>query len=483
MICISEKFITDTLATINKYRMLKASERVLVGFSGGPDSMALLCALQALQNRLKITICAVHINHQLRKKDAVRDEKFCLAVCKKMKIPIKTRRVDVRQYAQKHKLSIEESARSLRYQELLKIAEEKKCSKIALGHTANDNCETVVFNLCRGTGLTGLAGIPPVRTNIIRPLIETNREQIIRYLKANRIKYCHDLSNMELGYRRNYIRHKIVPLLLTINPSLVKTITRTSEIIRDTNQNIAVMVDQALKDCMCRPTRNKKSSTSQSPISQSSNLRILESANCRWIDTRKLLSYNLLIRREIIKKMIPRLDFDAINRVLALAQKPSGKSVELNRDYLAWKEYNRIAIEKKVSITSLADQVWTISVNKQFKIPAFNLTLSVRERVNNRVINYRQINDKKRALFDKNALAFPLSVRTRKTADRFTPYLGKDMKLKDVLINDKIPVRLRDRLPLLCDQHNILWVIGSRRSNFGLINNETRKIIEIKVIK
>lgn len=465
-----DRFVLNTLATIKKYHMLKAHDKVLVGFSGGPDSMALLHILHQLKDKLRIKLFALHVNHQLRKKDADKDEKFCLAVCKKMAVPIQTCKINLRDYAQKSKMSTEEAARSLRYQELLKRSAKMRCTKIALGHNANDNCETVIFHLCRGAGLAGLAGIPPVRTNIIRPLIETDRNDIISYLKTHKLQYCQDLTNIEIGYRRNYIRHKIIPLLLSINPNLVKTILRTSEILRDTNNGIMQITEQAFDDVLCRP---KTTQCRQNTVKLTEHY---------GIDTKKLLSYNLLIRREIIKKIIPRLDFDSINRVLALAHKPSGKSVEINNDYIVWKEYDKLTIVRHKPIPVTTDKQWPLQLNQETRIPTLNLRLSCRARKATSRIKIKQIDDKHYALFDKDKLALPMYIRLRKQADRFTPYHGSTMKLKDLFINDRVPLRLRDRLPILCDQKNILWVIGSRRSNIGLIDSKTKEIIEVKVL-
>jgi len=461
---VNNKFEKDVFHTIQKYQMLEPSDKVLIGFSGGPDSMALLAVLYHIKKILGIRLSAAHINHQLRAKAALKDEKFCLQVCKKIGVPIKVCRVDVKKYALKHKLSVEETARVLRYQELIKLAKQKKCQKIALGHNANDNTETVIMNLIRGTGLAGLAGIPPKRNIIIRPLIEQTRDEILKYLLDCKIKYCNDLSNMELGYRRNYIRHKIVPMLLQINPNLIKTLSRTSEILRDTQNNIVAMVASARKEVLLKPKTRKRVTS-----------RYL-------IDTRKFLSYNMLIRREIIKTMLPRLDFDSVNKVMTLIQKPAGKSVDLTKDYVAWKEYDKIIIGRKDKQTNISEQIWPVDINKETKISELNLVLYAKQHRFSSKMNKKQIKNQMCSYFDKSAVLSPLYVRLRRPGDRFIPYKGKETKLKDVLINDKIPVRARNRLPLLCDQQNILWVIGSRRSNIGLINSKTKEIIEVKVL-
>jgi tRNA(Ile)-lysidine synthase len=472
-----EPFYKKLLNTIKKYSMLDKNDRVLVGFSGGPDSIALLHALKALG----IKTYSLHIHHQLRDKHADEDEKFTVQTCKDWNIPTITRKIDVKKYAKEHKMSIEESARVLRYEVLSKEASRLQCNKIALGHNANDNTETVILNLTRGTGLSGLAGIPPKRDNIIRPLIETTRQEILQYLKKYDIDYCTDLTNIELGYRRNYIRHKIIPYLYKINPNLDQTILRTSEIIRTTNNDIISMVEKAKKEVLIK-SRKDRIVLDPTPISTTDNRRLKNVRQSQQtyenrcgVDIKKLLSYNFLIRREIIKTMLPRIEFDQVNAILALTDKPSNKRLELTKDLFAWREYDKLYLgryeDKKTN-----DKTWKVNVGKLTKIPELNLELTAKTAKTGKITkngNY--------AIFDKSAITLPLLLRFRKTGDRFIPFKGKEKKLKDVLIDDKIPLRMRDRLPLLCDKKDILWIIGSRRSNIGLINKKTRDFLEVRV--
>jgi tRNA(Ile)-lysidine synthase len=438
------------LSTIKKYSMLDKGDEVLVGFSGGPDSTALLYLLK----KIGVKIYALHIHHRLRDKCADEDEKFAVQTCKKWNVPVKTLKINVKKFAKQHKMSVEESARILRYEELAKEAKRLGCNKIALGHNANDNTETVVLNLARGAGLGGLAGIPPKRDNIIRPLFETTRKEILEYLKKHKISYCTDLSNIELGYRRNYVRHKIVPLLLEINPNLNQTILRTSEIIRTTNFDIIKMTKEAKKNVLIES--NKK--------------RVM-------LDIKKLLTYNLFIRREIIKSILPRLEFEQIKTILGLIDKPSGKKVEMVKDYFAWREYDKLILSNQKEV-KYSYKVWNVNIGKVTRIPQLGLELIADSKKCGKI----DPNDDY-AIFDKSAISLPLSIRLRKPGDRFVPFKGKEKKLKEVLIDDKIPVRLRNRLPLLCDTNNILWIIGSRRSNFGLITDKTKEFMEVRVTK
>ncbi len=453
---MTDRFQKKILATAEKFNMFDSGDKVLVGFSGGPDSMALLHSLNVIKDLLNIKICALHINHRLRTKAAGQDEQFAIKVCKKWNVPVRSEKVDVKKYAQKHKLSIEESARVLRYEELSKWAKRLHCNKIAIGHNANDNVETVIINLIRGTGLAGLAGIPPKRDNIIRPLIETDRSEILAYLKSNKLNYCHDLTNLELGLRRNYIRHKIIPLLEELNPNLAKTVMRNSQIVRTIDNDITLMAQQAQQTVLNKADKG-----------------------CIKLDIKKLLSYNHSIQREIIKQILPALEFKEIESILELTKKSSGKRLEINPEMSVCKEYNYLhIIGNKQKAPELADKIWKVNIGENTKIPELNLELNA-DIIKNEKMSF----DNDSAVFDKSQITPPLSIRLRKTGDRFIPFKGKEKKLKDILIDDKIPVRLRDQLPLLCDANNILWIIGSRRSNIGLITNKIKECLKIKIRK
>jgi tRNA(Ile)-lysidine synthase len=452
---MTDRFQKKILATTEKFKMLDSGDKILVGFSGGPDSMALLHSLNITKALLNIKICALHINHQLRAKAADQDERFAIQICKKWNVPIRTEKVDVKKYAQKHKLSIEESARVLRYEELSQWAKRLHCNKIAIGHNANDNVETVIINLIRGTGLAGLAGIPPKRDNIIRPLIETDRSEILAYLRSNKLNYCHDLTNLELGLRRNYIRHKIIPLLEGLNPNLTETVMRNSQIVRDIDKDIINIAKVAKKSVVYKRGKGIK------------------------LDIKKLLSYNHSIQREIIKEILPHLSFKETEALLDLTNKPSGKRLELNSELSVWKEYGFLHIAQNQPGASPSNRKsWQINIGQITKIPELNLELSAQIKQG----TAKSFNDNTE-LFDCAKITLPLSIRSRKPGDRFIPFKGKEKKLKDILIDDKIPNRMRDRLPLLCDTNNILWIIGSRRSNIGLITNKTKEYLEVNIRK
>lgn len=217
---------------MDAYGMVRAGEIVLAAVSGGADSMCLLHVLTELSKRNGFTVEAATFNHQIRAEGA-EDAAFVAEWCVKMGIPCHVGRENVPDYAALHHLGLEESARILRYRFLEETAHAVGASRIATAHNANDNAETLLLRLVRGTGLGGLGGIPPVRENIIRPLLSTDRRNIEAYLAQNGIPHVEDSTNADTAYTRNHIRHEVLPKLLEKNPSLTETLCRTAETLRE----------------------------------------------------------------------------------------------------------------------------------------------------------------------------------------------------------------------------------------------------------
>lgn len=230
-----------------QYNMFPEGCKVVCGLSGGADSVCLLLSLTELQEKLGIyEISAIHVNHCLRGDESDRDEIFCRKLCEKYGIKFSAVKCNVREYSEKYRLSTEESARILRY----RIFSENSQGKIiATAHNANDNLETVIHNLSRGTALKGLCGIPPVRDNIARPLLTVSREEIENFLKIRNISFVTDSTNLSDDYTRNKIRHNVLPLLEQINNSLIKTSSRTIEVLRLENSFIEEETLKAKSQC------------------------------------------------------------------------------------------------------------------------------------------------------------------------------------------------------------------------------------------
>lgn len=233
---------------VKRYNMLEKGDNVIVGLSGGADSVALLNVMNSLKEELRISVFACHINHNLRGAESMRDESFVRNLCESKNIPLTVFSINVKENAEKHE-SVEERARKMRYECFERLCEEKN-AKLATAHTASDNAETIFINIIRGTGTKGLAGIPPVRGKIIRPLLRCTREDIERYCTENSLDYVTDSTNLSDDYTRNKLRHNLIPMLKEMNPSIFEAVSRMTSAVYDDNAYLEQAAAKAKPECM-----------------------------------------------------------------------------------------------------------------------------------------------------------------------------------------------------------------------------------------
>lgn len=239
--------INKIFSFVKQHNMINKGDTVICGLSGGADSVCLLIVMHEISRTIGFTVQALHVNHRLRGDESDRDENFCRELCSRLDIPFKAVSCNVTAFAEEKQLSVEEAARIMRYGI---FAENSAGSKIATAHNANDNLETIIFNLTRGTALKGISGIPLTRGNIIRPLLAVSRQEIENYLKTLNQNYVTDSTNLSDDYTRNRIRHQILPVLYGINPSVVETSVNSAEALRKENALIDELTQQALSSCM-----------------------------------------------------------------------------------------------------------------------------------------------------------------------------------------------------------------------------------------
>ncbi len=236
-------FLDKVRSAAADYRMTEKGDAVVAALSGGADSVSLLFALRELSVELGISVSACHINHRLRGEDSDSDMRFCEELCKGLDIPLEVRGADVRSMRRKHE-SLEECARRVRYDFFAEVSGGKL---IATAHTANDSMETALLNLMRGTGLKGLCGVPPVRGNIIRPLIYCTRAEVEDYCRSHGLTWVTDKTNLSQDYTRNKVRHIILPEMLKINGSLLDTAVRMQKNLREDSEFLEEMAERAME--------------------------------------------------------------------------------------------------------------------------------------------------------------------------------------------------------------------------------------------
>jgi tRNA(Ile)-lysidine synthase len=454
------------LSTISLNSMLDEGDRVLVAVSGGVDSVVLLDVLCQLAPIYKLELFLSHLDHQLRGEDSRADARFVSQLASRLGIELVSESVDVSAIARNKKLGIEEAARMVRLRFLRETAIDLKSDKIAVGHTANDLAETILFNLIRGSGLTGIGGIKPVSLPFIRPLIDVTRDEIVSYANQKGIAWRYDRSNADTRFTRNLIRHQIIPVLESLNPRFVIAMSRTAEIVRDQNQALHDLLDPLLQDAIIEESKhsiclNRNYLKSCSPGVLRALLRqALEKVrgNLQGISKENIDDLCNLIKSSRSHGELHLLHAQARLQEdeLALSQPEPGRIPRQDRQ------------ETEVPLGST-------------NFPAFGIGLDIEISPWNRQIDVLNTRDANTEIIDADKVSFPLKLRNRRPGDRFSPLgLSATKKLKDFFIDSHVPFYERDKVPLLCDQRGIILVIGQRISDTVRVDTTTRRVIVIR---
>ncbi len=436
--------------TVKKYNMLQKGDRVVVGLSGGADSCALLYFLVSLRSELSLTVYACHINHGLRGEDADSDEKYCRRLCQSLGIELFVLHADIKKLSSEQGIGTEQCGRNVRYSFFTARAEELH-AKIATAHTASDNAETVLFNLTRGSGIRGICGIPPVRDNIIRPLIECTRDEIEEYCKKNNLGYVTDKTNFERDYNRNKLRLDVMPVLRQINPSVEQTISAFCERMRETELFISECAEKLLINAHTENGYEAEKLKNASPPVFAAAVKIL------------LKKYDII---------------------------PDSRHIELIRDIV----YNGGAVEIKQDIMAVVSQ-GLLRVYKKSTEDSSEIIYKGQDSViiNNIIIKPRLLNisDFNKCKENKNLIfhyfldydTIPLTpvFRNRREGDFFRP-VGKNItkRLRKYMNELRLPSEIRNFLPLLTDGSEILWGLRIGVSDRCKITAKTKRVLLIE---
>ena len=439
---------------IDSKKLIDKGDRILVGLSGGPDSVFLLNLLAKYKKRFGIELFALHVNHGLRGKKAAEDEKFCYFFCKKLEVEFFAVRKHVKSYSLKHKVSIEEAGREVRYNQLSVFAKKLNCTKIATAHNSDDNAETVLLNLIKGTGLRGISGIPFIRGNIIRPVLGLKKEEILDYLEFFGIEFMTDESNYSNEYERNFLRNEIIPLIKErLNPSLEETILKSSEIFRKDYSIIKMITENSLQNC-CKFSKNE--------------LRIkIESLG-------KLESG---LKAELIKTALERnfsvqFSFNDVEKLIDLSIKDAGSKVELSNNLIGVNERVDILIRLNSAVKKFKAR--ELKIGEKTQINGKSLFLKIK----NSPIEYSA--DKLKEYVSGDNLVNNFIVRRWKSGDRFYPLgLKGSKKISDFLNEQKISPSHKKEQLVLTNNNEIVWVIGLRIDERFKVTSKTKKVYEL----
>jgi len=445
--------------TIITHDLLRQGNSILVALSGGPDSVALLHILCRLRRSYKLTLGAVYINHNMRPRAAKKEERFCQLLCDELSIPLTIVREDVPALAKKARCGLEETARDIRYAVFDRLAKTYPYDRVALGHHADDQVETILFRLFRGTGPSGMTGMPVKRGKYVRPLLELTRADILAYLKKHSLRWCEDTSNKSLRFRRNWIRHRLLPgLRNNLNPKVDAAILSLARHLLEDEAFLESIVDRTARR-MVRMTPGGKIALA---------LKIYR-------------DYSVALRHRLLRHCLKAtcrsestLSREAVQRLDRLAMSGSG-AISLPAQLQASVAGPTLYVWGCSSVDVYEELTPGMSLNLDWPSVKFTSRL---EKLAQKSVNKSTGCSRIRLDWDK--LRPPLVIRTVHPGDRFRPLGMKGhKKVGDFLTDRKVPRPLRDEVLLLCDQNGPVWVTGYEIADRVKIDERTGKVLRV----
>lgn len=495
-VCVEERLLSKVRQTIGRFQMVAPGDRILVGVSGGPDSVALLHLLYTISEEINLSLAVVHLDHRLRD-DSFSEAAFVTRVVRDLassrggraspvaSIPFFPISFDVGRYAEKKKMSLEEAGRRIRYHFFYRVATLWKASRIALGHTRDDCIETLLMNLLRGAGFSGVSGIPPVRGKVIRPLWEISRKEILELLHEKGHDFLSDPSNLSRDFLRNRIRLDLLPLLEQLNPQVREHLLAFSGLAREV---------QELLSCSARSFLNEHGVLEGREI-QGAWERGEESSIS--IPLPPFSSLSRPLQRQVLREAVTLLKGDLegfrlchMEEILALLQKRTGKLCTVPGEVQVRKGYGRLTLTHKGS--GLQDSFSTGSQEVAIIVPGETFLDFWNLRIDARIFQASEIPDLPsllascpgtEAYLDYKATGSSLLVRGRKPGDFFVPlgFKGKK-KLQDFFVDLKVDSSLRGAIPLLVSPSEIVWIMGYRADDRFKVTEKTQTILHVRLM-
>lgn len=451
---------------IDKNNLINKGDGIVVGLSGGPDSVCLIHLLHSIKEDYDLKIVGAHINHMIRGNEAIKDEEYAKALCETLGIDFCKIRVDVEGLAEKESVSTETAGRNVRYGFFKEIRDKYGYNKIATAHNANDQAETIIMRIMRGTGLEGLGGIPVKRDDgIIRPILGMNRAEIESYCEENKLNPRIDKTNLETVYSRNRIRLDILPYMKEyFNDDIINTINRMTEILSYDNEFInKVSEEEYARNCV---EKNEKIIIKKELFNRD-----------RAIITR-------VVRKALILGSKSLYDFEMkhINDVIYLKDSNTGKRIDLPNGIIAENVYGDIEVNKKELFENAKENISEIVIdlddlcNEEIEYLGYKFKFEliyntkILKFANNDLIKY----------FDYDKLDRCITLRARRNGDKITPLgMRGSKKLKDIFINMKVPQSQRNLIPILEFDNEIAWVVGIKVSDIFKVTKDTKRFLKV----
>lgn len=450
----SSSVLEKAKKAIEEYKMLESSNTVVVGLSGGADSVCLLHVLYALKDEYKLKLIASHVNHGIRGEEAESDALFSKNFAENLGVDFKLLQVDCVKEARENGETTEEAGRRLRYDFFNSLCEDEN-TVIATAHNSNDNAETIVFNITRGSALSGAKGIPPKRDNIIRPLIFCSRAEIEDYCKENNLSFVTDSTNLSDDYTRNKIRHNVLPELEKVNSNAIEAFTRFSESVRIDDDYLDSVAENALEKAKL--------------------------SECSY-NTEEINSLHSSIKRRVIFKVINRFseelpDSKKINAVLNCISENS--KIQLYKNCYCESKENELKFFKNDNNKECEKQEPKILECENFSVDFGGYTVNgeyfskTSQKINELLLDN---------LIDCDTINGNLILRTRNEGDKITLRKRKVTKtLKKLFIEESVLKDERDKIPVISDDNGVVWVFGFGVNKNNAVKENTKNILSVRV--
>lgn len=475
-----EKKVEQTLRRECGFR---EGAKVVVACSGGADSTALLFYLCRNRETLGIKKLGVyHLNHLLRGSESNADQEFVEKNSSNLKLPFHLERADAGRYAGENGLSLEMAGRKLRYKGLGKLLESGDYDLAALGHTASDNAEWLLISLVRGRAEPLLWGIPARRACFIRPLIRCTRDEVLTYLKSSGLSWREDASNESVSFVRNFIRHRVIPILKEINPSIETTLSRTLELGDLAKESLDKEASLALEYIM-RFSDQPSSSAPSSPSLPSPPAVVSAQGSGSLkknleLDTSKLSQYNIATQIRVLRRFAPWLGLHDLMKILLSGSIRGTREIARGRGQRLVRSYGRLRL-LPLEDASEWDAYTIEDLNKEVHLSRFGWRLKA-EKGEKREVQYNFDS----VAFDANEVKPPLTLRPWREGDKIIPFgHNKEIKIKKVFTEKKVPRDLRKGWPLLCMGESVLWIVGLMRSAVAPVTGGTKEIIIMTLLR